>query len=371
MYTLSLSSFQLSDFSRGSRVSLDISAGSPVIFLPMSSRSETLLVADLGSLTITNKFLWSGSQGTISQVQRESLEERLMCSKSQRGSTTRSHSRSIDSRSRSRSRHRDANLSLNYFSDSDMETDFIQQYQSHKCLLDVMYVDLVNMDIFTSTISSRIKPTQGKPKKRENIKEEKQDHPNIPPEKYAKMNEKRDNEAKENQEWIFGTYCVRRQGKTLLREKCALKLQVERNLDTAISHSVPDISIHGTLSKVHATVHTSNYKLIRGLLMYNLGEPLPPPPSSPGYLYQTQQSQQSDFLKSSPWTSLNIILNLDNVTVELENLDEDKVDIRKQCTPLACINFIKSRLTFESFSDESKDVDLVSQEILLSDTRFK
>ncbi len=34
------------------------------------------------------------------------------------------------------------------------------------------------------------------------------------------------------------------------------------------------------------------------------------------------------------------------------------------------INFLKSRLIFESFSDSSRDVDLVSREILLSDLRF-
>ncbi|CAL4082249.1 unnamed protein product, partial [Meganyctiphanes norvegica] len=38
---------------------------------------------------------------------------------------------------------------------------------------------------------------------------------------------------------------------------------------------------------------------------------------------------------------------------------------------LAAINYIKSRLVYESFSDSSKDVDLVSQEILISDTRFE
>lgn len=68
------------------------------------------------------------------------------------------------------------------------------------------------------------------------------------------------------------------------------------------------------------------------------------------------------------WTSLTIILNLDNVTLELENLEEENVQETK---PLACVNFISSRLTFESFSDQTKDVDLVSQEILISDTRFE
>ncbi|KYM95934.1 Vacuolar protein sorting-associated protein 13D [Cyphomyrmex costatus] len=38
---------------------------------------------------------------------------------------------------------------------------------------------------------------------------------------------------------------------------------------------------------------------------------------------------------------------------------------------LACINFIKSRLTLDSLSDGSQDIDLVSQEILIMDTRFQ
>lgn len=40
-----------------------------------------------------------------------------------------------------------------------------------------------------------------------------------------------------------------------------------------ISHAVPDISIHGNLSSVHCSLDLSKYKLIRGLLENNLGEP--------------------------------------------------------------------------------------------------
>ncbi|XP_047493790.1 vacuolar protein sorting-associated protein 13D-like isoform X6 [Penaeus chinensis] len=339
---------KVSDFSRGSRVSLDITAGSPVIFIPMSSRSETLLVAELGSLTITNKFLWAGSKGTISQVQRQSLEEKFV-SPYPSGAAGRS-------RSRSHSRHRDPNLS--YLSDSDMEGDLRQQAlavsASHKCLLDVMYIDLVNMDLYTSTRATRSKYSQQKARSKDEAKT-------------TKGNEKEvgGRVTEDSVEWMFRAYCVVRQGKSLLQEKCAIKLQVERNLDTAISHAVPDMSIHGTVKKVHATIHTAEYKFIRGLLMYNFGEPLPSPP--PIYLYQTQP-QQTWFDLGSVWTSLTIILNLDNVTLELENLEEESVQETK---PLACVNFISSRLTFESFSDQTKDVDLVSQEILISDTRFE
>lgn len=34
-------------------------------------------------------------------------------------------------------------------------------------------------------------------------------------------------------------------------------------------------------------------------------------------------------------------------------------------SPLTCINFIKSHLTVETFSNLSQDIDLVSQEILV------
>ncbi len=59
-------------------------------------------------------------------------------------------------------------------------------------------------------------------------------------------------------------------------------------------------------------------------------------------------------------------LNLDLVNVSLTLLPVDK-----KFESLACINFVKSHLTVESFSDKSQDIDLVSQEILMTDTRFK
>lgn len=45
-----------------------LTAGSPVLLLPLSSHSTEILVTDLGRLSITNKFLHAASQGTISKV---------------------------------------------------------------------------------------------------------------------------------------------------------------------------------------------------------------------------------------------------------------------------------------------------------------
>lgn len=41
-----------------------------------------------------------------------------------------------------------------------------------------------------------------------------------------------------------------------------------------LSHAVADISIHGNLSSVHCSLDLNKYKLIRGLLENNLGEPI-------------------------------------------------------------------------------------------------
>lgn len=41
-----------------------------------------------------------------------------------------------------------------------------------------------------------------------------------------------------------------------------------------LNHAVPDVSIHGILSSVHISLDSEHYKLIRGLLEKNLGEPV-------------------------------------------------------------------------------------------------
>ncbi|XP_063884386.1 intermembrane lipid transfer protein VPS13D-like isoform X2 [Scylla paramamosain] len=345
---------KVSDFSRGSRVSLDISAGSPVIFLPMSSQSNDLLMGDLGSITLKNTFLWAGSEGTIKQVRELDTGPQSLSSL----------------RLRQQGRQSEAATQAPSHANTEVDVNAETNIKPHRCLLDVMFVSLVNMDIHTGTRS----PTGHSQRYQKQLG---RGSSSGLEDDYTKKtnnggrNGKEDRKARKNTsvteevEWVFGSYVVKRIGTSLLHDKCALELQVERNLDTAISHAVPDISIHGTLSKVHSTIDTAEYKLIRGVLMFNLGEPLPPPPP-PTYLYQTQPQQVWPLV--DVWTSFSITLVLDNVTLELDHVGKREA---QACSPLACINFIRSRLTFESFSDESKDVDLVSQEILISDTRFE
>ena len=58
-----------------------------------------------------------------------------------------------------------------------------------------------------------------------------------------------------------GSFIVRLQRKPLLKQKFELKLQIERNLDKAFSHRVPDMSVKGVLSRLHAVIDVDQCEL--------------------------------------------------------------------------------------------------------------
>ena len=50
------------------RIKLDINAGAPVLFIPMSSKNVEVLVLDFGKLKIRNQFLYSGYKESNLQI---------------------------------------------------------------------------------------------------------------------------------------------------------------------------------------------------------------------------------------------------------------------------------------------------------------
>ncbi|XP_065212498.1 intermembrane lipid transfer protein Vps13D isoform X2 [Planococcus citri] len=232
------------------------------------------------------------------------------------------------------SQHRDVlivdlgNLSIiNTFKWSDSS----DQDETHICLLDVMEVNLVNMDLF---LGEWFSSTKLEDEKTIFLKKESLD---------------------------LGSYFISKHGYSLLQKKCELKLIVERNISSHIHKTVPDMSFNGTLSTLAITVDLQQYKLLRGLLMYNIGECLDD-------LFAQVDDEFSlieEFPTDIVWRTNCLHLDLVNVSVTLLSCDSSFSD-----DSLACVNFIKSHLSVESFSDKSQDVDLVSQEILITDTRF-
>lgn len=151
---------------------------------------------------------------------------------------------------------------------------------------------------------------------------------------------------------------IKRSGQSLLNEKCRLLVTVERSLDeikTNDEDEPPALSMRGDLSTLEGTLELAHYRLIKGLLAHNIGEPI-----DEILIPDESNTQRITPINDLRRTLTLLQLGLQNVTV---HLNEDGGD------PLASIHFIRSKLTVENFSDGAQDVDLLSQEIVVIDTR--
>lgn len=263
----------------GTRVLLNVEAGSPVILVPVCSTSEHLLVIDLGKITVSNYF--NVSNGSMSLSVKDSVR-----------------------------------------SSGKRNLPVIKWTDSSTVLVDVIKIELSSMDICTGL---RLKVNRS-----------------------------------QVGDLILGSYLVRRSGQSLLKETCEMSMEVRRNLDTHMARPIADIDLCGLLSTVECSVNEYQYKLIRGLLSFNLGENL-------NYLkidtsaVSTPVSPTAKDFKPAVWSTLKLRIDLVNVVLEVK---ESRVGT------LSTIKFIDSRLIYESNSDGSKDVDLVSQQVVLRDTRY-
>lgn len=280
------------------QLSLSIKAGSPIILLPLSAKSNKVIVADLGEFSLRNSFHFASDVNNVISVRKDS--------------------------------------------------------NGPDEILDVMQVDLVNTDLFAG-------------------------------ERHLKNDDFALNESYGFNDTLcmdMGSYIVCKNGASLLNDKCHLKLIVERNLQSWRSHNVPDFSCKGTLSRLEAVLNLQQYQLVRGFLQNNLGEPLDDLDvvqlqniTDSRFNLSTENILRTELHESSLWTSMSITLDLQDVSVRLQmpksrDLSNLMCDPDETDAPLACINFIKSSLKIDQFSDGSQDIDLVSQEILVTDTRF-
>ncbi|XP_036356919.1 vacuolar protein sorting-associated protein 13D isoform X3 [Octopus sinensis] len=413
---------------RNARIKMNIEADSPVILLPYSYKTTGLLVAELGRLSVTNQFLLDGSIGTIKGRQYNSansthsddklasnsvssytpmtqsvfhqslpkenekpalvipkidvdlmnqsiygsLEHDIRDGELEASSMSESKSSDIFDPTENVSAEETVVLStLECLSPcnfsvldsrvlSDSSSDKLSSPQSskfckklsapllaqekktinpftlsvqqsmayaqcdpmkHICLLDVMSVTLTDMDLYSAEL----------------VKVDTSDGP---------------------------IYSIERDTGKIFKEKCALHLQVERNLDRGLSHSAPNIHMTGKLSSIHALITLKQFKLLRGILAHNIGETLPD--FQRPFMTHLKEPQNKAPPSGSVWTNMLMEIDLRNITVELlfdwQNTSQDS---------LARFDFIHSNLLVKTRSNGTKDVDLVSHEIRAVDTRYK
>uniref|UniRef100_A0A670ZLE6 Vacuolar protein sorting 13 homolog D n=1 Tax=Pseudonaja textilis TaxID=8673 RepID=A0A670ZLE6_PSETE len=326
---------------RAARILLDIEAGAPVLLIPESSRSSQLIVANLGKLKIKNCFLLAGTSATFSLKDKDPIlfspplgapkhnvkktpsgEESKKAPHFSEGLPTKeSSSESIVGGQKSEHK---TELGADPAPSSPwLSTDSPEE---QPCLLDCITVDLQDMDIFAAERYSR---------------EYSQPVPDA------------------SVDLTFPSFVIRQAGGSFLAEPFRLKLQVERNLDREISHAVPDISVHGTVSSVHCSLDLSKYKLVRGLLENNLGEPVEE------FIrpYDLQDPRIHTVLSGEVYTCLSFLIDMVNVSLELTSP-------QLQQSSLARFDFKKSKLLFESFSNQTRSINLVSHSMMAFDTRY-
>ncbi|TSM04819.1 Vacuolar protein sorting-associated protein 13D [Bagarius yarrelli] len=271
---------------RASRVLLDIKAGAPVLLIPESSHSKRLLVANLGQLKVRNSFLPAGTRGTFSLKDKDRVRSAQTSGKvSENMSADRVKASSTPASGFNLGRPQPAMA-------NNSDADIFSSPEDHICLLDCISMDLQEMDLFAAE--------------------------RLPCEPWDSGVKCLDTDL------VFPSYSVRRTGGSLLKERCYLTLKVERNLDKELSHAVPDMSIHGSLSSVHCSLDLERYQLIRGLLEHNLGEPVEE------FLrpYNLQDPSIYTVLSGDVYTSLSFLVDMMNVSLEL--LDGPKSSGHKQ-----------------------------------------
>ncbi|XP_025097802.1 vacuolar protein sorting-associated protein 13D-like isoform X4 [Pomacea canaliculata] len=385
---------------RGARIKLDIQADSPILLIPQSSQADEVLVTDLGRLRITNSFILDGNVGTLRHDELEMAKDQASAvrSKAQRpGTGTKQvHSMteslfeqyyppikgdpmtaSVYGNLEEDTRHDGLEIACSLI---NTDTDFTGEintgssvdpngkiartmhsftnghspFQSklgqtenkdatesespsdgsnspYKCLLDVMKVTLTDMDLFT-----------------------------------ARRVAKNDCHNRGASDMEFTSCIIQIEPGRLLHKKIQLNLHVERNLEGDLSHTAPDWRAAGQLSSVYCHLDLDQYSLVRGILAHNLGEKVEE--FQRPVMSHLQDPSIQTVLSGKVWRSISLVMQLHNVTVELLTSHATTGQLPRS---LARLDFIRSRLSYESFSDQSKDIDLVSHEIVVSDTRFK
>ncbi|KAK0134325.1 Vacuolar protein sorting-associated protein 13D [Merluccius polli] len=366
---------------RASRVLLDIQAGAPVLLIPESSCSPRLIVANLGQLRVRNSFLPVGAHGTFSL--RDKVEKLTMAhaffpilenvqssqppSSGGSGSAGDREPRTCPSTiptpttTPSTSVTSPSGFTLGRPPPCPSATAFDglgwSSPENHVCLLDCLALDLQELDIFAA---ERLPSQAGHPSQPGQAGLPSQTgQPNQPCQGPSGKPPKPDASSSD---LLFPSYAVRRTGGNMLKESCRLKLKVERNLDKELSHAVPDMSIHGSLSSVHCSLDLEHYQLIRGLLENNLGEPIEE------FLrpYNLQDPSTYTVLSGDVYTTLSFLIDMMDVSLELV----EKPIATGHKRSLARFDFMKSKLLYESYSNGSRSINLVSHSLLAYDTRF-
>ncbi|BHF82327.1 Vacuolar protein sorting-associated protein 13D [Sparganum proliferum] len=400
-----------------SRIRLDIDAHSPIIVLPVCSESESALVCDLGHLTAVNAFVWDGDPGSLSFADTQESGHCSRCGgddghtpvtsgESGRQATSAPTDHIMPTRnlqdcphciqaslhSSSERQEVSSGVGQSHFSasqphempaifaPSSAETASTETNDAvyTRCLLDCIDLNLTEIEIYvgrrrpqTEVLTHPIPGTSAESDAKRTRTLCFRDFYIAPLERAASATA-----ASQSQPW-------RR-----LTDPFELRVRVERNLSASRCRMAPDWRLSAKLQLLTVHVELADYTLLRGILAHNLSEENPSLPSEAAtkrntLTRSTTEAQasppRSDTVPSCtqrPWRVFAFNFDLQDVSIHFA-VPPDWPSLRMRPTDGAgsfvnfCrLDFIRSQLAYEKFSDNRRNTELSCSAVNFGDTRF-
>jgi vacuolar protein sorting-associated protein 13D len=302
---------------RKPRILFEIDVDKPMILIPKHAFSPELMGGVIKHLTLSNKFLYDGDNGTLSHRGKGNISRVRSTpaglestGSDRRGSLPRKHS-ILD------------NLSK-FNTDKEMIEELLKG--EGPCLLDCMELILREVDVF----SARKAPLG-------------------------------------NHSLLDGyQYMFKRDEGEVLKEQVTVKLAIERNLFDDFCRAAPDLHIDGKISAVHMMLDKRQLEIIKGFVEMNLGEEIEDFEKPSSVIHDPIVQP----LVATVW--INFRFHVEFVGVQLEFLQWRASSLIPSSVThsLVLFDIQLSEFTFESYSDQSKSVDFTSHAVIAHDTRY-
>ncbi|CAB3411170.1 unnamed protein product [Caenorhabditis bovis] len=144
-----------------------------------------------------------------------------------------------------------------------------------------------------------------------------------------------------------------------------------RNLDVALSHNVPDLTIITRISGLDWRMTTDFYMLMRGVLERNFADPLISVPETIPIEILRMPANTADVRSTNKYATLSFRMILENVDMNCEVPGSSQKRKPDTWIPFANVKFEDARVSFDAFIDGQSELDLICQKIELIDTRNK
>uniref|UniRef100_A0A915ASC0 Vacuolar protein sorting-associated protein 13D n=5 Tax=Parascaris univalens TaxID=6257 RepID=A0A915ASC0_PARUN len=167
---------------------------------------------------------------------------------------------------------------------------------------------------------------------------------------------------------IFATFHFMRANVNVLSRFYDLTVNAFRNLDGCFSHRVPDVAVITELSDLGLKFTSDFYRLLRGFLEKNLGDPLVPVPETIPIEVLQKPVYSCEVGSSNKYATFALRISFRSVEF---NCFVPSEAVRGGFNPFATMRLNRSRISFDVFIDNQSELDLICESTELFDSRFE